>query len=176
MKFEDCVSPASSEGEAIEISTDRDRIDTDLVHDYLSRQTDWAAGIPRGTLERSIHNSLVFGAYTSDGRQIGFARAITDYATFAHLADVFVLQDWRRQGLGKRLVVPDRRLDLGLLERGLESRWVPHRCLSPGPRFPAKRAGCLRPRARSAHSGARGHGSGMGQSQHRPDVRTDLVA
>ena len=46
----------------------------------------------------------MFGAYTSDGRQVGFARAITDYATFAHIADVFVLPGWRRQGLGKRLV------------------------------------------------------------------------
>jgi GNAT superfamily N-acetyltransferase len=104
MRFEDSVSPAAAEGQAIEISTDRDRIDTDLVHDYLSRESDWAAGIPRGILERSIHNSLVFGAYTSDGRQVGFARAITDYATFAHIADVFVLPGWRRQGLGKRLV------------------------------------------------------------------------
>ena len=102
--FDEAVSAVSATGETIEISTDRDRIDTDLVHDYLSRQTDWAAGIARGVVERSIHNSLVFGAYASDGRQIGFARAITDYATFAHIADVFVLPDWRRQGLGKRLV------------------------------------------------------------------------
>ena len=100
--FEDADSQAS--GGDIEISTDRDRIDTDLVHGFLSRQTDWAAGIPRGTLERSIHNSLVFGAYRPDGSQVGFARAITDYATFAHIADVFVLPEWRGQGVGKRLI------------------------------------------------------------------------
>ncbi|HXV24419.1 MAG TPA: GNAT family N-acetyltransferase [Alphaproteobacteria bacterium] len=104
MTFEDSDGPACAALDGIEISTDPDRIDTDLVHDFLSRQTDWAAGIPRGTLERSIHNSLVFGAYTLDGQQVGFARAVTDCATFAHIMDMFVLPQWRRQGLGKRLI------------------------------------------------------------------------
>ena len=104
MKFEESVSSVHTPLDGIEISTDPDRIDTDLVHDFLSRQSDWAAGIPRGTLQRSIHNSLVFGAYTPDGRQVGFVRAVTDYATFAHVMDLFVLPEWRRQGLGKRLI------------------------------------------------------------------------
>jgi GNAT superfamily N-acetyltransferase len=97
-------APAWTPGADIEISTDRDRIDTDLVHGFLSGHTDWASGLPRGTLERSIHNSLVVGAYQRDGSQIGFARAITDYATFAHIADVFVLPEWRGRGIGKRLI------------------------------------------------------------------------
>jgi GNAT superfamily N-acetyltransferase len=104
MKFEESVRAVDMPLDRIEISTDPDRIDADLVHDFLSRESYWAAGIPRGTLERSIHNSLVFGAYTADGRQIGFARAVTDYATFAHVMDLFVLPEWRRQGLGRRLV------------------------------------------------------------------------
>ncbi len=104
MTFEDSDGRARAALDGIEISTDPDRIDTDLVHDFLSRQTDWAAGIARGTLERSIHNSLVFGAYTLEGQQVGFARTITDCATFAHIADMFVLPQWRRLGLGKRLI------------------------------------------------------------------------
>jgi GNAT superfamily N-acetyltransferase len=104
MKFEESVSSVHTPLDGIEISTDPDRIDADLVHDFLSRQSSWAPGIPRGTLERSIHNSLVFGAYTADGRQVGFVRAVTDYATFAHVMDLFVLPEWRRQGLGKRLI------------------------------------------------------------------------
>lgn len=104
MKFEDSISTVHPLADAVEISADPDRIDTDLVHGFLTQQTDWAAGIPRGTLERSIHNSLVFGAYTADGRQIGFVRAVTDYATFAHLTDLFVLPECRRRGIGKRLI------------------------------------------------------------------------
>jgi hypothetical protein len=67
MKFDDAFASALAPAGGIEISTDPDRLDTDMVHQFLSRHTDWAAGIPRGTLERSIHNSLVFGAYTADG-------------------------------------------------------------------------------------------------------------
>jgi GNAT superfamily N-acetyltransferase len=104
MKFEESDASVQAEADGIEISTDPDRIDTDMVHDFLSRESYWAAGIPRGTLERSIHNSIVFGAYTPEGRQVGFVRAVTDYATFAHVMDLFVLPEWRRQGLGKRLV------------------------------------------------------------------------
>lgn len=103
MSFESS-SQSGAGADGIEISADPDRIDTDMVHDFLSRQSEWARGIPRGTVERSIHNSLVVGAYTAEGRQVGFARAVTDYATFAHIADLFVLPDWRGRGLGKRLV------------------------------------------------------------------------
>ena len=85
------------------ISTDRGRLDVGVIHDYLSNNSYWAAGRSVETVRRSIENSLAFGLYKGD-EQIGFARVITDYATFAWLADVFVLEQFRGQGLGKWLV------------------------------------------------------------------------
>ncbi len=84
------------------ISTDEQRLDLDVVHGYLSRSY-WAAGIPREVVERSIRGSLCFGLYEGE-RQVGFARVITDEATFAYLGDVFVLEEHRGRGLGKWLV------------------------------------------------------------------------
>ncbi len=85
------------------ISTDRARLEIEVVHDYLSNSSYWAAGRPLEIVQRSIEHSLPFGLYRGD-RQVGFARVITDYATFAWLADVFVLDEFRGQGLGKWLV------------------------------------------------------------------------
>ena len=82
-----------------EISTDPARIDLAVVHAFLTSSY-WAAGIPLETVERSIRNSLCFGIYTGN-RQVGFARVITDRATFAYLGDVFVLPEYRGQGLAK---------------------------------------------------------------------------
>jgi GNAT superfamily N-acetyltransferase len=84
------------------ISTDRARIDRDLVRRFLSRSY-WARGIPRKIVDRSIENALCFGVYQRN-RQLGFARVITDRATFAYLADVFVLEEYRGKGLGVWLV------------------------------------------------------------------------
>lgn len=92
----------------IEISADPARLDIAFIHRALSTQTHWAEGIPRDTLVRAIHHSLCFGAYASAvgesaTRQVGFARVITDRATFAYLADVFVDPSMRGLGVGKRL-------------------------------------------------------------------------
>jgi GNAT superfamily N-acetyltransferase len=85
------------------VSTDQSRLDLDVVHDYLTNSSYWATGRSLETVRRSIENSLSFGLYEGE-KQIGFARVITDYATFAWLADVFVLDSFRGQGLGKWLV------------------------------------------------------------------------
>lgn len=84
------------------ISDDPSRIDLDVVHGYLS-ESYWAPGIPRELVARSIANSLPFGIYRGSA-QVGFARVITDRATFAYLADVFVLEAERGRGLGKWLM------------------------------------------------------------------------
>ncbi|SRR6266567_1879240 len=84
------------------VSTDRGRLDLDVIHGYL-KDCYWARGIPRDVLVRSIKNSLCFGLHTR-GMQIGFARVISDFATFAYLGDVFVLDSFRGQGLGKWLM------------------------------------------------------------------------
>ena len=84
------------------VSTDRSRLDVDLVHRILSA-TYWAAGIPRDVVERSITGSIAFGLFEGQ-HQVGFARVITDLATYAYLADVFVLEECRGRGLGDWLV------------------------------------------------------------------------
>jgi GNAT superfamily N-acetyltransferase len=85
------------------ISTDPALLDTDLIHDYLSNRSYWAANIPKEVVERSIANSLCFGLYWKD-QQAGFARLVTDKATFAYLADVFILEEYRKKGLSKWLL------------------------------------------------------------------------
>jgi len=88
---------------AIEVSTDPDRLDRELIHEFLSRESYWALGVARETVDRAIDRSLPFGAY-ADGRQVGFARAVPDAATFAWIADVFVVRPHRGRGVGRRLV------------------------------------------------------------------------
>ena len=84
------------------ISTDKERIDLGVVYGFLT-ESYWARGIPREVVARSIENSLCFGVY-GDGKQVGFARVISDYATYAYIADVFVLESYRGHGLGKWLM------------------------------------------------------------------------
>ena len=85
------------------ISDDKARLDHSLIHRFLSERSYWAKGVSRETVERSIEHSLCFGLYKA-GRQAGFARVVTDFATFAWLADVFIVEEERGGGLGKKLV------------------------------------------------------------------------
>jgi GNAT superfamily N-acetyltransferase len=87
-----------------EISTARERVDVERVHRFLSTEAYWSPGVAREVVERSIEGSLPFGIYAPGGEQVGFARVVTDYATFAWLADVYVEAEHRGHGLGKRLV------------------------------------------------------------------------
>lgn len=86
-----------------EVSTDPQRLDRDAIHRFLSEESYWCPGIARSVVETSIDHSLCFGAYDADG-QVGFARIVTDRATFALVADVFVLAPHRGKGLSKRLM------------------------------------------------------------------------
>lgn len=85
------------------ISTDRSRLQIDRIHKFLSEESYWAKERTREQTATAIKNSLPFGVY-KDENQIGFARVITDYATFAYLGDVFVLEEFRGQGLSKWLM------------------------------------------------------------------------
>jgi GNAT superfamily N-acetyltransferase len=85
-----------------EITTDTARFDLDVIHGFLA-QSYWSAGVPRSVVERAVKNSLGF-AVLADGQQVGFARVVTDRATFAYLADVFVLEAHRGAGVGKKLM------------------------------------------------------------------------
>jgi GNAT superfamily N-acetyltransferase len=90
------------EREGYLISTDPAKCDRDAIHAYLVRAY-WCEGIPRETMERAIANSLCFALFRGKA-QIGFARVITDSATYAYLCDVYVLEDYRGKGLGKWLM------------------------------------------------------------------------
>lgn len=87
----------------VTISTDKSRLDVGVIHRFLSEESYWAKNIPRDLVERSIDGSLCFGAYGGD-TLIGFARVVTDYATFGYLADVFVLPAHRGRGVSKALM------------------------------------------------------------------------
>lgn len=86
------------------ISTDRTLLDMTAIHQFISCESYWGIGRSREMVERAINNStLCFGVYHVKN-QIGFARVVTDLTTFAYLADVFILEDYRGQGLGKWLI------------------------------------------------------------------------
>jgi GNAT superfamily N-acetyltransferase len=87
----------------LQISTDRSELDVPLIYRFLSEQSTWAVGISRAVVDRAIENSLCFGGYV-DGRQVAFARVITDYATFGNLVDVFVIPEFRGRGYSKEIM------------------------------------------------------------------------
>jgi len=85
------------------ISTDPNRLDPTAIHNFLANESYWAKGIQREAVEKAIAHSLCFGLYDAE-QQIGFARVISDYATYGYLDDVYVLAPYRGQGLGKWLM------------------------------------------------------------------------
>jgi GNAT superfamily N-acetyltransferase len=90
--------------DGLELDDDPTRVDVDAVHNFLANESYWAAGRLRTVVERLVREAdRVVGAYDGD-RQIGFARAFTDGATLAYLADVYVLPDYRGRGVGAELV------------------------------------------------------------------------
>jgi len=84
-------------------STDKLKLNIDYIHDFLSKESYWAKNIPMEIVKQSIEGSLCFGVYENN-KQIGFARVITDYATFGYIADVFIDKDYRGKGLSKQLM------------------------------------------------------------------------
>jgi len=92
-----------NEHEQISIDTDSSRLNVAMIHAFLSQESYWAQGVPLEVVQRAIDNSLCFGLYEGE-RQIGFARVITDQATFAYLADVFIVASHRGRGHSKRLM------------------------------------------------------------------------
>jgi GNAT superfamily N-acetyltransferase len=85
------------------VSTDPGKLDLEAIHEFLSKESYWAKGIPKEIMRRAIENSLCFGVY-ENSQQIGFARIITDHATFAYLCDVYILETHRGKGLAKWLM------------------------------------------------------------------------
>jgi GNAT superfamily N-acetyltransferase len=88
----------------LEISTDKDRLDVAMIHAFLSERSYWAKGRSLEAVKLTIANSLCFGIYNLEGKQLGFARVVTDCAVFGWLMDVFILEEYRGQGLGKQLI------------------------------------------------------------------------
>ena len=97
------MKPYEIQEETLLISDDPARLNRELIHRFLSERSYWAQGVPAETVNRSLDHSLCFGVYQA-GQQVGFARVVTDFATFAWLADVFVVEDKHGQGIGKKLV------------------------------------------------------------------------
>ena len=89
--------------QVIEIKTGFENMDINAVHQFLSKESYWAKGIPLETVETALQNSFCVGLF-EDEKQIGFARLVTDYATFGYLADVYILKEYRGKGLSKMMI------------------------------------------------------------------------
>ena len=89
---------------SVRVTDDATAIDFAVVHGFLSREAYWCRGVPAATLRKAIANSLCFSAFDDRHSQVGFARVVTDRATFAYLCDVFVLASARGAGVGKALI------------------------------------------------------------------------
>lgn len=87
----------------VQILTDKTKLDVDLIHKFLSEESYWALGRSIEKVKCSIENSLCFGVYEKE-KQVGFARVVSDYSTFAWILDVFILEDHRSKGYGKMLM------------------------------------------------------------------------
>lgn len=85
------------------ITTDNTKLNLQTIHDFLSLESYWGKNIPVKTVKKALDNSLNFGLFHGD-KQIGYARVVSDYATIAYLGDVFVLSEYRGQGLSKWLM------------------------------------------------------------------------
>lgn len=103
-----------------EISTDPARLDRERVHRYLADESYWAAGRSRDAFDRSLEHSICVGAYAPGGAQAGFARVVSDRATFAWLCDVFVFDEHRGHGLARTMV----RAAMALPELATVRRWL----------------------------------------------------
>jgi len=99
-----------------------DGLDIDLIHRWLAEDSYWAAGRARETVARSLHHSYSLGVFTDEGRQVGVARSVTDWATFAWIADVYIDREHRGRGLGRWLV--------GELRDRLEEAGIPRLVLA----------------------------------------------
>lgn len=86
------------------ISTDKSKLDLNVITDFLAHNSYWAKGRSIKTIEKSIKNSLCFGVYAQGYVQVGFARVVTDYSVFAWIMDLFILEEYRKKGLGKLLM------------------------------------------------------------------------
>jgi len=86
------------------ISTDDNKLNVSLIHDWLSNQSYWAKGRSRELVERTIRHSLCFGVYDTDHQQVGFARVVTDFTVYAYILDLFIIESRRGLGLSKMLM------------------------------------------------------------------------
>lgn len=101
--FHQTMMAISKHVDGFYISTDKNKLDVDSIHDYLSKKAYWSLNIPKDRVQKAIENSLCFGVYKND-EQVGFARVISDFSTIAYLGDVYILEHYRGKGLSKWLM------------------------------------------------------------------------
>jgi N-acetylglutamate synthase-like GNAT family acetyltransferase len=89
--------------EDVEIGDDKSKLNREMIFNFLNKEARWCKGISREIVERSIDNSLCIGAY-HNSKQVGFGRVVTDYATFGNVVDIFVLPEYRKNGLSKLIM------------------------------------------------------------------------